>query len=108
MSRKTIILTAAGILAAAVSIVSCVTIADMHSRSYKMISQKELHKFLDADLKYPQFAGPRELNAAVEKAVTSPYLEFRKSAEKNWKDTDSIRKETGATDSTPPFEYTVV
>lgn len=75
--------------------------------SYKQVTIEEKSKYAEIKVQYPQFSGYADLNRAVDEAVVVPYKAFKSTMKQDWKETDSMRSESGPGGITPPFSYDV-
>ncbi|HAH63497.1 MAG TPA: hypothetical protein DCL73_15535 [Treponema sp.] len=75
--------------------------------SYKQITIEEKNKYAEIKVQYPQFDGYADLNRTVDKTVVVPYKAFKSTVKQDWKEMDSIRRESGFAAATPPFSYDV-
>lgn len=95
-----------GVLCAVMFLDSCETMP-FGGSSYKNVRINTKTKYLETRISYPQFSGLTEINKAISTSVLTSYKTFSLSAQKDWNELNSIRKETGSADDAPAFLYNV-
>lgn len=90
----------------AVFLISCNS-SERKNLSYKIKTVTADENYLSADIRYPKFKNLPELNRIIEKDILDPYTEYKNTAGSDWDSINQIRKDTGSTTETPPFEYKV-